>query len=312
MQESAADKYKQFYGFRDMPFSPAVYDNPKLIYRSENFETSLSTLVSSLDKKAPLTLVLGADGVGKTTFINYACKHELQRSNVGLANGQLKSAHELYRQTLASFGHEVKYLGTKEMLHQLQDLLSLECQKHHGQPSILIIDDANNMYLDALKGLDRLLGLNSENNQLLQLVLVGKPELEDLLNVLELEGLSKSSRTACWLQSLSAEETQHYINHRLYLIGAVDKKLFDEQVCLTIYEYSSGFPRKINVICDEALLLSCAQDKHPISTALIHESANDARHEVPPADGSTRLRLRVAVIHDDKKVAWYSKPDMAG
>ncbi|MEE9411592.1 MAG: AAA family ATPase [Methylococcales bacterium] len=306
MQESSADKYKHFFGFREMPFSPAVSHNPKFIYHSDKYATSLATLASSVDKNVPLTLVLGADGVGKTTFINYACKHELLDSNIGLANGQLKSAHELYRQTLASFGYEVKYLGTKEMLQQLQDFLAVEFEKHNGQASILIIDDAHNMYLDALKGLEQLLELNGENDQLLQLVLVGQPELEDLLNVLELEGLSRPGRTAFWLEALSAEETQDYINHRLHLVGAVDKKLFDEQVCLAIYEYSEGLPRKINTICDEALLRSCAQNKYQISTALIHDAANDAQHKAPLLHGSTRLKLRVRVIPDNKKGATYS------
>ncbi len=308
MQDSAPDIYKQFYGFRDMPFSPAVNHNPDFIYLSQNYETSLAHLASNFDKKVPLTLVLGEDGVGKTTFINYTRKHVLQNSNLGLVNGQLKSAHELFRQTLASFGHQVKYLGTKEMRQQLRDVLSSEFEKQNGQPSVLIIDDANNMYIDALKGIELLLEFNSENNQLIQLILVGQPELEDLLNVLESDGLPKSVNTVCWLKALTADETQSYINHRLNMIGAVDKKLFDEQVCLAIYQYSKGFPRKINAICDEALLRSCAQQKHVVSAALIHESANDAQHESPPEAGSTRYKLRVRVTTEQNSVDSFSKP----
>jgi type II secretory pathway predicted ATPase ExeA len=307
MQDSAPDMYKQFYGFRDMPFSPAVNHNLDFIYLSQNYEASLAHLASNLEKKVPLTLVLGEDGVGKTTFINYAGKHVLQNSNLGLVNGQLKSAHELFRQTLASFGHQVKYLGTKEMLQQLRDIFSSEFEKQDEQPSVLIIDDANKMYIDALKGIEQLLALNSENKQLIQLILVGQPELEDLLNVLESDGLSKSVKTVCWLEALTADETQRYINHRLNLIGAVDKKLFDEQVCLAIYQYSKGLPRKINAICDEALLRSCAQQKHVVSTALIHESANDAQHESPPEAGSTRYKLRVSLTSENSRVDSFSK-----
>ncbi len=306
MQNSATDIYKEFYGFRDMPGSPVVNHNPNFILLSKNHESSLAKLASSFNKDEALTLILGVEGVGKSSFIDYACKHVLQKFSVARVNGRIKSAHELLRQTLSSFGHEVKYLDTNEMLEQLRDILIVNFEQQSGQPSLVIIDDANDMYLDALQGVALLLGLN-ENTQLLRLILVGQPELEDLFNVVELHGLSTKARVLIELEALTAEETQRYINHRLNLIGAEDKNLLDEPVCLAIYNQSAGVLKKINEICDELLLRSSAQHQHDINTALIDESANDAVHERSLQQGEMQYKLSVRVKPDNKIINRFSK-----
>jgi general secretion pathway protein A len=279
MQPSTPDTCKEFYGFRNMPFSMTIDSDQNSIYLSQNYETALAILVSSLDGNMALILVTGDEGVGKTTLVSYVLKHIQQDFIVGMVSGHIESTQELLKQTLASFGHIPQKNSTDKMLQQLQHILSAKFENQYGQPSLLIIDDADNMSLDALKGIELLLELNTKSRQLLQLILVGKPELERLLNMPKLHVLPETVRTLCSVKALTTEETQHYIQHRLNLVGVVDNTLFDEQVCSEIFKYSKGIPRKINLICDDALLHSCSMQTHRVSTALISEAANDTKHE---------------------------------
>jgi type II secretory pathway predicted ATPase ExeA/tetratricopeptide (TPR) repeat protein len=279
MQPSTADTCKEFYGFRDMPFSMAVDGDQNNIYLSQNYETSLAILVSSLDKYMLMTQVVGVDGVGKTTLINYLYKHVQQDFFVGMVKGDLESSQELLKKVLASFGQLPKENGKDNMLNQLQRILSSEFESHGEQSSLLIIDDVDNMGFDALKDIELLLGLNSNSRQLLQLILVGQPELEELLSSPKLLILSEIARTLCSVKPLSAEETQHYIQHRLNMAGGEGKVLFDEQVCSEVFKYSKGIPKKINSICNDALLRSSSMQIHGISAVLISEVANESKQE---------------------------------
>jgi len=300
MQPSTPDTCIEFYGFRGMPFSMAYDGDQNNIYLSQNYETSLAIIVSSLDRYMSLTLVLGVDGVGKTTLINYIFKHIQQDYIVGMLDGHIKSTQELFQKTLASFGHIPKKNGAVKMLQQLQIFLNAEFEHRGGQPSLLIIDDADNMSLDALEGIEQLLSLNNESRRILQLILVGKPELEQLLNAPKLYALSKTARARCSVEPLTAEETQHYINYRLNLVGAVDKKLFDKQVCSVVFDFSKGIPRKINSICDDALLRSCSAQTHKITTAFISEAANDSEQAGLADQMARQFRLDSPASSDTK------------
>lgn len=270
--------YKNFYGFRDMPFSLTVNSDPDFVYSSQNYAMELPILISSLDRNITLTLVLGEKGVGKTTFINYVCSHLQQDSNVNvkLINARIESTEDFFQQILASFDQDVvDSTDDYEMLLQLSFFLNTKFKQQDRQSTLLIIDDADSMAVDALKGIELLLGLNTENNQVLQLILVGQHKLEKLLNKPSLRGILQNTKARCLLDALSLEETQQYIDHRISLAGVQDRKLFDEQVCSVIYEDSKGIPAKINSICDEALSRSSKLQKSEIDPVLIREVAKD-------------------------------------
>ena len=308
MQPSTPDTCKEFYGIRDMPFSEADNGDQNNIYLSHNYETSLAVLVSSLDNYMALILVLGVEGIGKTTLINYVYKHIQQNFTVGMISGDIDTSQELLQRTLASFGHVPKKNGADKMSQQLQNFLNAEFEHQGGQPSLLIIDNADNMSFDALEGIEMLLGFNNDSRQVLQLILVGKPELEELLNSPKLHGLSKTVRIRCSVEALTAEETQRYIQHQLNLVGIVDKTLFDEQVCSVIFNYSKGVPRKINSICDDALLRSCSAQSRRISTALISEAANNNSEQVGLVEQVVRpYKLDSPALPDNRRSGKFYK-----
>ena len=267
--------YKKFHGFQELPFSATEDSEPNSVYLSKNYTELLALLISSVEKKAMLTIVLGKDGVGKTSFINYMCNFAPQVFAANLINTHLESTQEFLQQVLTSFGQKISNEDNYHMLLQLSFFLSTQFKEKDGQPTLLIIDNADSMSLDALKGIELLLGLNAEGSQILQIILVGRPELTSLLNTPSLHNLMQNISTQFLLDPLTERETPSYINHKIELAGVQNIKIFDEQACSAIYEYSGGIPSIINWICDKSLLRSSELQKHEINAELILEIIKD-------------------------------------
>ena len=267
--------YKKFHGFQELPFSATEDSEPNSVYLSKNYTKLLALLISRVEKKAMLTIVLGKDGVGKTSFINYMCNFAPQIFAANLINTHLESTQEFLQQVLTSFDQKISNEDNYHMLLQLSFFLSTQFKEKDGQPTLLIIDNADSMSLDALKGIELLLGLNAEGSQILQIILVGRPELTSLLNTPSLHNLMQNISTQFLLDPLTERETPSYINHKIELAGVQNKKIFDEQAYSAIYEYSGGIPSIINWICDKSLLRSSELQKHEINSELILEIIKD-------------------------------------
>jgi len=271
--------YKNFYDFTEMPFSQKDDCAPNSLYLSQNYTEALPLIVNGLDNKVTLSLVLGEAGVGKTCLINYLCDFFPQFFTAYLIYTPLDSSQDFFQKILTSLKLKVSKESTYEILLQLSFFLSTKFREQDNQSTIIIIDNADNMSLDALKGIELLLGLNAEGSQILQIILVGQPKLESLLNAPSLYALSQNTTTQYFIEPLTVEETQHYINHKINLVrkqtDEPDKVLFDEQACSMIYEYSKGNPSIINWICDKSLLRSSELKKHETNSELIFNVIND-------------------------------------
>ncbi len=269
--------YKKFYGFQEMPFSLVGNSNEKPIFLSQNYTKVLPPLVSSLNQKFSLKLVLGEDGVGKSTFINYLFNFFPKVLTAKLISVHFNSTQDFFKQVLISFGLKDSNDTSYDMLLQLSFFLSTKFKEQDGQSTLLIIDNADKLSLDVLQGIELLLGLNVEDNQVLQIILVGQPNIEFLQNVRSLYELLQNTSSHYILEPLTAEETQEYINYKINLAGGrtQNNKIFDEQACSIIYEYSEGIPSIINWICDKSLIQSCLLNKRKISSELVFEVVND-------------------------------------
>ena len=267
--------YKNFHGFKEIPFSVTGDSTPDTVYLSRNYTEILPLLINSVEKNVMLSIVLGEDGVGKTTLIKYMCNFFPQVFAANLISTQLESTQEFLQQVLTSFGHKISNEDNYDMLLQLSFLLSTKFREQDGQSTLLIIDNADSMSLDALKGIELLLGLNAEGSQILQLILVGQPKLSSMLNMPSLHNLMQNSSTQFSLEPLTKEETQAYINHKLELAGVQNNNLFDEQACSAIHEYSGGVPSIIHWLCDKSLLQSSELKKQEINSELILQIIKD-------------------------------------
>ena len=268
--------YKKFYGFQEMPFSLVGNANENSIFLSQNYTKVLPPLVSSLNQKVSLKLVLGEDGIGKSTFINYLFNFFPKVLTAKLITVHLKSTQDFFKQVLISFGLKDSNDTSYDMLLQLSFFLSTKFKEQDGQSTLLIIDNADKISLDVLQGIELLLGLNVEDNQILQIILVGQPNIEYLQLVPSLYELLQNTSSHYILEPLTAEETQDYINYKINLAGGTqNNKIFDEQACSIIYEYSEGIPSIINWICDKSLMQSSLLNKHKISSELVFEVVNN-------------------------------------
>ncbi|MEE9338647.1 MAG: AAA family ATPase, partial [Methylococcaceae bacterium] len=268
--------YKKFYGFQEMPFSLVDNSNENSIFLSQNYTKVLPPLVSSLNQKVSLKLVLGEDGIGKSTFINYLFNFFPKVLTAKLITVHLKSTQDFFKQVLISFGLKDSNDTSYDMLLQLSFFLSTKFKEQDGQSTLLIIDNADKISLDVLQGIELLLGLNVEDNQILQIILVGQPNIEYLQLVPGLYELLQNTSSHYILEPLTAEETQDYINYKINLAGGTqNNKIFDEQACSIIYEYSEGIPSIINWICDKSLMQSSLLNKRKISSELVFEVVNN-------------------------------------
>lgn len=263
--------YEAFYGFRQRPFS--LNPDPDFLYLSKKHRTALSLLEYSLLNQAAFSVITGEIGTGKTTLIRHLLHHMEGNFSVGLITNTHANFGELLQWALMAFGLEYRGKGKVELYQLLYDYLIQEYAKNRRV--LLIIDEAQNLGSDALEELRMLSNINTDDNQLLQMMLVGQPGLRSLLKQSELEQFAQRIAVDYHLQSLDQRETYEYIYHRIEIAGGEPLALFDWDVCGAIYLYSHGVPRLINLLLDTALVYGFAEQKKQIGIDLIQQVVRD-------------------------------------
>ena len=269
--------YKKFYGFQKKPFPLSEETTPNTIYLSKNYTEVLSVLITSLEEKVMLSIVLGKEGVGKSTFCYYMCHFFDQVFATNSDSTHHDSAEVFFHDVLTSFNQKIGHQDQDKLLQQLEVFLTSQSNEHKGHPTLLIIDNADSLSPDAIEGIKLLLRLNTEEKQLLQIVLVGQPKLLELLNNPSLHVFLQNTSPMYTLAPLTEEETQDYIHHKVKLAGVKSNTLFNEKACSMIYDYSGGVPSVINKTCDKSLLHSSELEKKEISTESILEVIGDTK-----------------------------------
>jgi len=270
--------YEAFYGLDEKPFS--VPPNPAYLYLSKKHQNGLSRLRYSILNKAAFTVITGDIGSGKTTLVRELV-HSLDKDiNVGLlSNVNFSSFEELLQWILYSF--ELKYDG-KDKVHLFEVFTDFVIKNYSaGRRTVLIIDEAQNLAADDLEQLRMLSNINVDQHQVLQLILVGQPNLLDTLQRPELEQFVQRIEVEYYLQPLDLEETTHYIKHRLEVAGG-SADLFTPETYSLIWRSTSGVPRLINVLCGMALVYGFADFKESIDSEVINDVLRDKQNEFSP------------------------------
>ncbi|MEQ8662827.1 MAG: AAA family ATPase [Gammaproteobacteria bacterium] len=258
--------YETFYGLREKPFS--LTPDPEFLYLGEKHSTGLSMLRYGLLNRAGITVLTGEVGAGKTTLL----RQLLAEIEDDIAVGLISNTHE-------SFGHLMQWVAvafeldaeadSKAALHERFSRFLID-QYAAGRRTVLIVDEAQNLDDATLEELRLLNNINADKHQLLQLVLVGQPELRARLRSPRLVQFVERVAVDYHLAPLSAAETAHYIAHRLTVVGA-RPAIFSAAACRFIHYQCAGVPRLINALCDTAMVYGFAAQAHEIAAELVYE-----------------------------------------
>jgi general secretion pathway protein A len=260
--------YERFYNLRERPFS--LSPDPDYLYPSRVHTEALNYLRYGIEGRAGFVVITGEIGSGKTTLLQTTLRGIDRRTSVARLVSTMLDARELVEAVMLDFGLDPPPGRSKP--HLLRDLARfLVDQRQAGRLALLIIDEAQNLSQAALEEVRMLSNLETEKSKLIQIVLVGQPNLHDLLARPELEQLRQRVTVRYHLRPLDPSETAAYVNHRLRKAAIGAPLVFSKEVTDLIERSSQGLPRKINVIADAILLFGYGEDKGIIDAELTRE-----------------------------------------
>lgn len=262
--------YEAFYGLTGKPFS--LLPDSDFMYLSKRHRRAINLLEYGIMTEAGFMVISGDVGAGKTTIIRRYLKSVGTDVKVGVITNPSKTIGRLLDWVMLAFELEDDETDVSKLYHRFVDFLLAEYGQ--GRRTVLIIDEAQNLSADQLEELRMISNVNNEKDQVLQVVLVGQPELLDVLNRPELRQFVQRISVHCNLDPLTPAETAGYVRHRLGIVnGAVE--LFDDIACAAVYFFSGGVPRLINLLCDQALVYGFSDDQDKITGEIVAEVAQD-------------------------------------
>jgi putative secretion ATPase (PEP-CTERM system associated) len=263
--------YERFYHLRDRPF--ALSPDPDYLYPSRVHREALDYLRFGIEGHAGFVVITGEIGSGKTTLLQVLLRNlDGQTTVIRLVN-TLLTGRELLESMLLDLGMDNPPLTKPAMLRELARLL-IE-QRATGKRVVAVIDEAQNLSREALEELRMLSNLETEKSKLIQIVLVGQPDLRDALEDPTLEQLRQRVTVRYHIEPLDPPETSQYINHRLKRAAIGAPLEFPSDVTSVVHARSGGVPRLINVICDAVLLCGYAEESHQINLPLVHSAIEE-------------------------------------
>jgi type II secretory pathway predicted ATPase ExeA len=263
--------YNDHFGFHERPFS--LSPDPDFLFWSKAHTRALTVLQYGIATRAPLTVVSGEVGTGKTTLIQELLRSIDDDVNVGLISNARSDRGDLLRWVLSSFDVEVPEGADYVTLFQsFQDFVLNEYAS--GRHVALIVDEAQNLWADTLEELRMLTNINSGKNELLQIILVGQPELRDMIRRPELRQFAQRVTAVYHLEPMDLQTTQDYVAHRLRHAGGTGEEFTPEAV-RHIFDESEGIPRVVNKLCDLALVYASSAGDTTVSVDTLKELIQD-------------------------------------
>ena len=269
--------YTSFFGFSCKPFQ--LTPDPEFLYMSRVHKRALTYLNYGITDNSGFILLTGEIGTGKTTIIRSLIKQFPQEIRTARINNTKVTSEQLIAMINEDFGLNTKDRDKTRMLSDLTDFLIQ--QYADGCRAMIIIDEAQNLTPDLLEEIRLLSNLETDKSKLLQIILIGQPELNLTLSRPELEQLRQRIAINAYISHLGRDETEEYIKHRLRVAGGENAVTFEEGVMTEIHNFTKGIPRLINILCEFALLAAFADEKRVIDADLIKEIINDLVNERP-------------------------------
>jgi len=284
--------YEHFFGFKEKPFK--LVPNPDYLFLSKSHEEALAHLNYALSQGDGFVEITGEVGTGKTTL----CRAFLENLGDDAIAAYIFNPKLGPRQLIKTINDEfgIKYAtdNTKDLIDNLNRFLMQ--QKVRRKKVILLIDEAQNLSKTVLEQLRLLSNLETRREKLIQIILVGQPELSDILDSHELRQLGQRITLRYQLSPLNAQETADYIQYRIDIASQRSGLKFDRAAHRPIYKYSRGIPRVINIVSDRVLLTAFGLDKHKITGKIARESIKELKSRGVPGKSALLNWRKIAVL----------------
>ena len=284
--------YNRFWGFRQKPFK--LVPNPDFLFLSSTHEEALAHLKFTLSEGEGFLMITGEVGTGKSTL----CRAFLQELDPAVACAYIFNPKLNPLQLLKNINTEFGIPADADTAQELVEILNtfLIEKKAKDQKVVIIIDEAQNLSVESLEQVRLLSNLETTREKLLQIVLVGQPELAKKIDSFELRQLGQRISLACQLKPLSYDETVQYIQHRINVASVKPQMPFEKVALNIIYRFSEGIPRLINTACDRMLLAACLKEQNTIRSGLANEIVAElSRQASPQSPGLPRRKVGLAI-----------------
>lgn len=262
--------YQSFYGLREKPFS--IQPDPEFLFMSQRHTLAYTMLEYGLLSRAGFTVICGDIGCGKTTLIRHLLNKLGDDVIVGLVTNTHQDMGNMLEWIMLAYG--LPFEGKSHVAQYDAFQRFLISEYGNGHRVVLIVDEAQNLSVPGLEALRMLSNINADKDQLLQMVLVGQPQLRDLLKRPELAQVAQRVAVDFFIPPLNTVEVADYIEHRLRVAGC-DRSLFSPLAMAKIAKVAHGIPRNINTLCDMALVYGYAHEAEVIDVHIIDEVLQD-------------------------------------
>ena len=264
--------YQSFYGFREMPFN--ITPDPRFLYLSPTHQEALQHLKYGVQERKGFIVLVGEVGCGKTTLCRrFLNELDPARFDTALVFNPRVNETQMLKAILTELGETNLARNQADLVAQINRVLLERIDR--GRDIVLIIDEAQNLSFEVLEQVRLLSNLETDQQKLLQIVLMGQPELKDVLARRELRQLRQRILVHYELHPLSRHDTQHYIQHRLSLAGGNGRPIFTRWALWAIHHRSGGVPRLVNNLCDKAILSAFIRESDVVTYWDARRAARD-------------------------------------
>lgn len=264
--------YKEYFGLNEMPFS--ISPDPRFLFMSYHHREALAHLIYGVKSEGGFVVLTGEVGTGKTTICRCFLEQLPENTNVAFILNPIVSKVEILKKICDELG--IKYTVETDSVKYLTDCIYsyLIDSFSKGERTIIIIEEAQNLSSDVLEQIRLLTNLETNEHKLLQIIMIGQPQLKDILSRDDMSQLSQRITARYHIGPLHKNEIYDYIRHRLKIAG-IDKILFPESLMDLIAKYTKGIPRLINIICDRALLGAYVEGKQIVDKNILLKAVNE-------------------------------------